>query len=226
MPGVPGVAGKTEPPGSGCLPVRLLGSQWAKERQVCTAHCPSLFRRQASGLVSAEKNWKEKISRGERILRRGQASWSDRRNLKWISRRHVSDRRVGARGWTWKNGPREKEGRVLGGGSVSQEACLWRSTTKGKGVFRSEPCEPWTKWELMVELVRRVNGCQETSPSLFPSLSPSTPLFYPVLLSDTIEVVSFMLVTEYPKLNKTRSLPASPGMSALLCPASLSRWFV
>lgn len=83
-PGVPGVAGRTDPPWSGCLPVRLLGSQWAKERQACTTHCTSLFRRQASGPVSAEKNWKEKISRGERILRRGQASWSDRRNLKWI----------------------------------------------------------------------------------------------------------------------------------------------
>lgn len=70
------------PPGSGCLPVRLLGSQWAKERQVCTTHCTSLFRRQASGPVSAERNWKEKISRGEEIVRREQASWSDRRNLK------------------------------------------------------------------------------------------------------------------------------------------------
>lgn len=65
------------PPGSGCLPVRLLGSQWAKERQVLTTHCTSLFRRQASGPVSAERNWKEKLSRGEEIVRREQASWPE-----------------------------------------------------------------------------------------------------------------------------------------------------
>ena len=115
-PGVPGLAGRTDPRpevGASLWDCWGLSGQRRGRSSQLTVPVSSGGKHQVLCLQreTGRKNYPE-----ERKL------WGESRlaGLKEEpkvnqSRGHVSDRRVGARGWAWKNGPREKEGRVLGG---------------------------------------------------------------------------------------------------------------
>lgn len=85
-------------------------------------------------------------------------------------------------------------------------------------------CVLWRKWEFVTGLAR-ADGMHRTK-LCFPFSPPPLSLPHQVPFFPALTLSIFMLVTVCTKLNKIRTLPASPGTSALSNLISLSRWLV